>query len=404
MAFPLFGKKPPAPVAKTPVKRPAAPRPVTEAARAPQQGNPDKPARAKVPSLDFTRPGDLPGKNGAESAKIEVQDAGHQMPPAIEQAAMLYSVEQPEAACAALEAAIREPGLGAHAQRAWGMLFDLYQLLGRKPAHEQLALAYAARFETSPPAWQEGGGDAHHAPAAAGSRAAVVLTGALNAKTRASLLQLLKFAEKAPTVRLELGKLTDADEEGCGLLYAALLQLKKARRECVLGGADKLVDILDRKIAPGQRSLEKIWLLILELHQRRRDQQAFEEAAVNYAVTFEMSPPSWEPPAETASPEAEPGAEVEETAGCALEGDITAASSDAFVAIQVQAEKRSEVIVDVSRLRRMDFVAAANLMNLIGSLAAAKKRVRLIKASHLLTGLWEVIGLDRVARIETRKT
>jgi hypothetical protein len=58
----------------------------------------------------------------------------------------------------------------------------------------------------------------------------------------------------------------------------------------------------------------------------------------------------------------------------------------------------------VSRLRRMDFVAAANLMNVVSELASAKKNIRFVNASHLLTALWEIIGLDRLARIETRKT
>jgi hypothetical protein len=37
-----------------------------------------------------------------------------------------------------------------------------------------------------------------------------------------------------------------------------------------------------------------MWLLLLELHQQAFHQEAFEEAAVNYAITFEVSPPSWE--------------------------------------------------------------------------------------------------------------
>jgi anti-anti-sigma regulatory factor len=82
---------------------------------------------------------------------------------------------------------------------------------------------------------------------------------------------------------------------------------------------------------------------------------------------------------------------------------ITSTSDDAFAAIRIEAKTATEVVVDVSRLERMDFVAATNLMNLASTLMAAQKSMRLIKASHLLTALWEVIGLDSVARIETRK-
>jgi hypothetical protein len=38
------------------------------------------------------------------------------------------------------------------------------------------------------------------------------------------------------------------------------------------------------------------WLLALELLQWSNDRAAFEDRAVDFAVTFELSPPSWEPP------------------------------------------------------------------------------------------------------------
>jgi anti-anti-sigma regulatory factor len=396
VAFPLFGKKAPPPLAGKVPARPSA---------KPTLGSgPDE-----LGSLDFTQPGEMPSARGAQ---IEVKEATHQVPPAIEQAAMLYSVEQPEAACAPLEGAIRDRdgGLGSYTPRAWGMLFELYQLLDRQPAFEHLALEYAARFETSPPTWTGGASKSEVVVSAAGGRVAVTLTGVLGGKVGEALAPLLKLAEKNPTVRLELAKVTDADEQGCALVNDVLRQLKKARKECVLGGTDKLAAILSRKIVPGQRENEQIWLLLLDLYQQLGAQESFEDAAVNYAVTFEVSPPSWEPAkakagksaaAATGKPiEESPEAETE----CVLEGAITAANDAAFAAIRARAETSNEIVVDTSRLQRMDFVAAANLMNLATALLATQKKLRLVKASHLLAALWEVIGLDRVARIETRKT
>ncbi len=325
---------------------------------------------------------------------------------------MLYSVEQPDAACAPLEGAIRDrdAALGSYAPRAWGMLFELYQLLDRQQAFEHLALEYAARFETSPPTWTGGANKTEVVVSSVGGRAAVTLTGVLSGKAGEALPPLLKLAEKNPSVRLELAKVTDADEQGCQLVNDALRQLKKARKECVLGGAEKLAAILARKIVAGQRENEQMWLLLLELYQQSAAQEAFEDTAVNYAVTFEVSPPSWEPakvkagkPATGAGgkpADVAPEAETE----CSLEGSITAANDAAFAAIRARAETSNEIVVDTSRLQRMDFVAAANLMNLATALLATQKKLRLVKASHLLAALWEVIGLDRVARIETRKT
>lgn len=391
MAFSLFGKKPPpAPLANRPAARPVA-KPAPAA------------VQADLASLDFTQPGEIPS---SIKPKIEVCEAVHQVPAAIEQAAMLYSIEQTEGAAQALAAAIGEQDLGDYAPRAWGMLFELYQALGREQDFEQLAADYAAKFETSPPTWVACDEDVTGTPRTTVSRTSVNLTGVLNAKAQEPLKQLFRITEKNPSVRLELGKVTDADEPGCALLNNILWQMKRSGKECVLGSADKLAAILARKITPGQPTNEQAWLLLLHLYQQLASQAAFEETAVNYAVTFEVSPPSFElarqePAAVVAA--SEPAPEAEDMDSCMLEGSITAVSDSTFAAIRERAETSGEIIVDVSRLRRMDFVAAANLMNLINALAASQKKVRLVKASHLVTALWEVIGLDRVAGIETRK-
>jgi hypothetical protein len=45
-------------------------------------------------------------------------------------------------------------------RRAWHMLFDLYAIQNREKEFERLALAYAMRFETSPPVWEKMGENA----------------------------------------------------------------------------------------------------------------------------------------------------------------------------------------------------------------------------------------------------
>lgn len=338
---------------------------------------------------------------------MEVQESAQQVPPAIEQAAMLYSVEQPAAACAALEEAVREQDLGDYALRAWGMLFELYQLLGRQEDFERLAVEYAARFESSPPAWAGTRKDAGEAAVRPAGSVAVPIVSISAGKIQEAVKLIFKAAEKGPSVKLDLGRVADADDDGCALLNEALSQLKRKRKEFVMAGADKAAGFLQRKLAAGRKDNEQAWLLLLELLQQLGDQQAFDEAAVNYAITFEVSPPSWEPvrAKRRAVAEAVAKPDVEERNDCcALEGSITSNSDKAFADMRSRAEAAAgEIVVDVSRLQRMDFVAAANLMNLVSALEQRQKKVRFVKASHLLTALWEIIGLDRVASIETRK-
>lgn len=399
MAFSLFGKKPPQKIGEA---RP----PVRPAGAKPQPAAAPKAAEEELPALDFTLGGMT--IEGGPKGSIEVEESGTLVPPAVEQAAMLYAAGQPIEACRPLEAAIRGPGLGAFEKRAWGMLFDLYQAQGKRESFDALALEFAARFETSPPTWHTDGPETKDLSLSTGGRAFVALSGALNAKAQESLKQLLRMAEKNPVVRLDMAKLTDADEGGCALLLAALQAVKKARRECVLGGADRLAAILAKKISTGRRDMEPVWLLLLELYQQLFQQDAFEETAVNYAITFEVSPPSWIPPAakRPAAPAAVAAAATAAPAegdGYPLEGDIASAGVGTFASLTAFAESREEVPVDCRQLLRMDFVSAAQLLNVVANLQAAGKKVRLRGVSHLVAALWEVLGFDRVATIETRK-
>lgn len=355
--------------------------------------------------LEFTQPGEIPKRS---STRIEVQETSHCMPAAIEQSAVLFSAEQPDAACAPLEGAIRAEDLGTHARRAWGMLFELYQLLGRQSEFEQLAVEFAARFETSPPAWVAV--DAGADKVRPGGTPTVALAALRGDKVQEAVAQLFRHADKAAAVRLSLTKTLGFDEDGCALLNEALRQLKRTGKECAVVGADKAAALLAPVAMAGVRDHEQAWLLLLELYQHLGDQEAFDEAAVNYAITFEVSPPSWErksvatvavdeedePIGEAVTPEDDP-------AFCRLEGDIVSGKDDALDVIEAHAGMEQVLTVDVTRVRRMDFVVAANLMNLVTRLAAAGRQVRFVGASHLLAALWEIIGLDRVAGIELRK-
>ena len=401
MAFSLFGKKPP----PAPLGGKGSARPATKPAPAPG-AKPAASQRDEPATLDFTQPGEIPKRS---PARIEVQETAHRIPAAIEQSAVLFSAEQPDAACAPLEGAIRAEDLGPHARRAWGMLFELYQLLGRQAEFEQLAIEFAARFETSPPAWTVAEEAASPGKVSPGGTPTVALAALRGDKVQEAVGQLFRHAEKNTVVRLGLTKVSDFDEDGCALLNEALRQLKRTGKQCTLVGADKAAALLVPVAVAGVRDYEQAWLLLLELYQQLGDQEAFDEAAVNYAITFELSPPSWE--ATRAAPvvkdEGEPAgmnaAADEAPAACRLEGDIVSGMDDAFSAIDERAGTEQALAVDVGRVRRMDFVAAANLMNLVTRLAAAGKQVRFIGASHLLAALWEVIGLDRVAGIELRK-
>jgi len=397
VAFSLFRKKSPQP--KTPARKP-------EARPAGQRDSRGEAATGKGGQRSID-PGGLSALSESSSfsqSQMQIDDAGGALHPAIEEAAMLYANGQTSAAAATLEAVVRGHDLGASAERGWGMLFELFQILGRREDFEALALAYAGRFERSPPTWIEAGEEVAAPAKSSAGRSFVALTGVLGAETVEPMKQLLRMAESNPMVRLDAARVQDVDNGGAALLMRALQVLKKNRKEVEIAGADRLIGLLQPKVAMGRPAGQESWLLLLELLQRQGQNDAFEETALGYAVTFEVSPPSWEQAAVRAPRvQAETVPQEASGEGYPLQGKLVAAGADAFAGLITFAGARSEVAIDASRLKRIDFVSAGQLLNTITRLKMSGKQVLIFGVSHLIMGLFEIIGIGQMAEIRLRR-
>ncbi|MDB5727654.1 MAG: hypothetical protein JWQ00_859, partial [Noviherbaspirillum sp.] len=211
--------------------------------------------------------------------------------PVVEESAILYANGQADLAEQMLLGSL--PGLGRNERQPWWMLFDLYQAQGRESDFESIAIDYASHFETSPPAYT--GRVPPDTPAAAwtGVAPSARFAGKLDADA-APRLQGLLVSDGAP-VRFDFSGMTHASIEGCAALLSALQGLRAAGRELALAGTDALIGVLRPMLAIGERGGgEAPWLLLLELLQRLGREKDFEETAMDYCVTFEVSPPSFE--------------------------------------------------------------------------------------------------------------
>jgi len=224
---------------------------------------------------------------------IEINLTAPELDPCVEEAAMLFAGDQVAAARAALEPEVTS---GNCAEAGWWMLFELHEILGERAAFEALALSYAARFEKSPPTWVESRAGVIDPTATTAGRLSMSLGAALDARSDDVLKQVTRAVAANQPVRIDLSKIKHADNGGCALLARTLRKLRQDGRDCVLQGAEHLARVLAAKIAPGAKSDEDAWLLLLELYQRLNAQDSFDDTALHYAETFEMSPPSWEMP------------------------------------------------------------------------------------------------------------
>ncbi len=280
---------------------------------------------------------------------------------------------------------------------AWLALFDLLQREGDKAAFDRLAMQYVVEFERSAPAW-EAPTKLKVAPRAAGGY--VAATGRLTAASAPQLEGLKRaIAREAQGTRLDLMSVYGFDDAGARLLANALAEARRARLGLQLQLGTKLMPALEAALKAGREAGEGAWLLALELLQWASDRAAFEDRAIEFAVTFEVSPPSWEPPPKPAA-EA-PAAQNDDGGQDAVDGEtlkctgvMTGSLSPQLGRLADFAHSRDMVGVDLGAVERIDFVCAGALLNLIARIEAQRKSVQIVGASPIIRALLLLIGVS----------
>lgn len=358
--------------------------------------------RSELSTLDFGAAGGDVVRALAECAgKIEVQEGGDAFAGVAEDAAVLYANGQNDLAAQVLGEFVAglTPGQG---EPLWLMLIDLYKLTGKRAEFDERVIAYARSFEKSPPPWDVA--DAPAAGSTAPAAPAVALGTALTDQVAKQFDRVREAARKSGAVRIDLSRLRSADEVGCALLRTLISDLKSASVAIRLAGAGTVANMLRGQVMAGRRENQQMWLLLLDMLQQTDDIERFEEVALDYAITFEESPPSWEPKAvaELASTTAELVSAVQMDDGFVLEGEILGANAEAVRRLAAFAAERGRVDVDCSRLRRIDFVCAGALFNVLAQLQGQGKLIVLKDVNAMVAALLRVMGVDQVARLQLR--
>lgn len=341
---------------------------------------------------------------------MELADAGN---PLLEEAAILFANGQDLPAVAVLAAAIRND----RNPDTWLMLLELHQSLGQRAEFETLAIEYAVRFETSAPAWTDvpARKPAPKAPVPA-ARAAIVFKGGLDIRIVPQLEQLKKLAQRNPVLHLEFDQVTSVDAAGADLILRVFAAFQKSNHEVAISGAGQLADRLRDAVQVGRRDPSNaVWMLLLEIYRILGRQAAFEETSIDYCVTYEVSPPSWEPaspkyvledqaaaapPAEAIAPDDEPTLKPDHVA---LSGELVGKSEAELARLTEFANDREHVVVDCARLTRVDFTAAGLLLNWAVGMRGSRKSIEFVNVGHLVAALFVVMGLHEVVPIERRK-
>ncbi|MCC6851997.1 MAG: hypothetical protein IT502_06765 [Rubrivivax sp.] len=419
----------PAPVQMSPGLPPLAP-PIAAAAPAPSAA----PAAASRPTA---LAGGTPPEAGApaQPLAVEVSEAVHD--PELDEAVIAFAnaeFQQTEQLLARLTGAG-----GARAQHAetWLVLFDLYRATGQQQRFESLALEYAHRFGWSAPQWYslpklvaEAIADEPLVPAPAAARAGEIgwvcpelLDIDAVARLRSQTLQL-----PLPWV-FEFGRLKRIDAEAAMQLSTLLRLWSGQAIEMRWIGGERLLQLLAESAPTGVRDADPVfWLTRLDALRLANRADQFDEAAIDYCVTYEVSPPSWEPArckvyisGSTLSTLAPPMSVVSEVSTGFLESAIADEAGGVEVAhVELSGQLMGDIgptlgkltgqlgsatVVQVScaRLIRVDFIAAGDLLNWVLARGAENRSVQFTDAHRLVALFFGAMGIDEHARVQVRR-
>lgn len=402
----LFSKPP----AKKPVAPPPAARPVPPAPKRPSahelaskaQGRGAAPVRPpeEPAGSDITVTGASLLDTGRDQPGFEVVQANPGLCAVLENAALLYASGQAAPARTLLEQGVTTDHDARLSPLAWLALFDLLQRAGDRNAFDQFSLQYVVQFERSAPSWEDSG-QPQASKAAQGGY--VAITGKLTEASAAQVDGLRRAIDKGfSQARVDLAQVAGYDDAGAALLAAALAQARK--RACALSiqRAEKLRTLLAASVKRGVEGGEGAWQLALELLQWQQNRDAFENLAVEYAVAFERSPPSWEPPpappAAAQDAGADPTGEAETAAAdldsLAWAGVMAGAALPQLAKLAEYAQGRAIVPVDMSSVERVDFVCAGSMLNAINRIEAQRKSVQIVGATPIVRALLLLIGIS----------
>ena len=333
---------------------------------------------------------------------------------AIEETAILFANGLIEPAEAGLRSAIQSDQLGEAAQRGWLMLFELLQQRGDKAGFDSLTIEYVLRFESSPPAWIEykdepdlaGVSAALGRPAQTASAPVIVLPETIDEGVVKHLEQLKNHSQSHQSITLDSSNVRSFDAVGAELLLRVINAFKRASHELLLQGADQLVTPLRAAVEAGRRDpSDAVWMLLLEVFRLLNRQHDFEETGIQYCITYEVSPPSWEPaPPNLKTRAAVPQAVAPEAVdGLSWHGTLRGEGEPHFGRLMAASRVEKRLVVDCMYLKRVEFATATGMLAMVTKVRQNGATIEFRNINYLIGALFALLGVDAVAQVQLRR-
>lgn len=362
------------------------------------------------------------------TAPMEVQELVHD--PELDEAVIAFANADYDSSEHALTELVRPGGSRNLHGETWLVLFDHYRATGGQGKFEVLAVEYAQQFGLSAPQWfsmpKLVAETARHASRTPMGKTGQVSWTAPAVLTSEEVALLQRRTETLPMPWVfDWGSVDEVDID-------AAIQMRQLMRHWATQqvdqrwiGGDHFLNQLKELAPVGERDTDPaLWMLRLEALRLANRPDQFDEAAIDYCVTYEVSPPSWE----RASCRVRIGGEGSSTHGAVtstMQSEAQSSFLDTSVAevnvVQLDlmgqlsgdisetlkvmsGEVRDATLINISctRLIRLDFMAAGDLLNWVLQRRAENRSVVFTDAHRLVALFFGAMGINEHAKVKVR--
>jgi hypothetical protein len=312
----------------------------------------------------------------------------------------------------------------------WLALLDLYRAVGDAEKFVAASTRYAQRMKRNGPEWVS------LRALARGVQTTVAATGQQAADWRStavlnreSLVELTRALGGAGAVwTLDWRLLAAIDPAAAGPLKSLFAHWAGSPVDIRFLGAGRLLAVLEKATPANARGTEEVWWQLRMTALRLLNEvDLFELVALNYCITYEVSPPPWEeprgryaavePPVTTRSggfslsttdEEAQSSAQPEVL--CAtLAGDLSGESEstwrrlDAEIADAEMVDPSAPATISCAALVRLDLAAAGTLLHWVTERDANGQRVQFVDTHRLIAAFFKVVGIADHSLVRVRE-
>ena len=409
---------------------PAAPSP-------PAKGRPTPGTATTLGALAQSYDGAEVGFSTSKLFAIDVEDMATD--PELEEAAIRFANGDDEGAESGLLEALRSQTVADDVANSWiAALLDLYRATHNRARFDQVVAEFPHRFDTASPHWvaigEEPSNDNATSPTAAPADTRDYSEGAIwssPAELTAQDMEDLRdaMASNATPWHLDWSRMVRIADDAMPLLAGLFSSLCNEPVALRFSGAARLVDTLRTMMPSGDRNVRQDWWA-MRLNALRTLQllDEFELAALDFCVTYEVSPPAWqEARCQYTNVEDEGRALVDTSAAAMgtgssfgqtltapigmesanavkleLKGSVLGDATQALSDFAATGHSGAGIIVSCRGLTRVDFSAAGSILNWVAMREAEGCHVQFRDVHRLVAAFFNVIGITEHARVVPR--